>query len=64
MFVLKNKLIVGFLINCLQKQKKKKKWNLIMLINVQYLFHTLSQILNQNDNNELIKNLCYNFCQN
>ena len=28
-----------------------------MLINVQYLFHTLSQILNQNDNNELIKNL-------
>ena len=35
------------------------KWNLIMLINVQYLFHTLSQILNQNDNNELIKNLSH-----
>ena len=28
-----------------------------MLINVQYSFHTLSQILNQNDNNELIKTL-------
>ena len=30
-----------------------------MLINVQYLFHTLSQILNQNNNNELIKNLSH-----
>ena len=30
-----------------------------MLINVQYQFHTLSQILNQNDNNELIKNLSH-----
>ena len=30
-----------------------------MLINVQYLFHTLSQISNQNDNNELIKNLSH-----
>ena len=30
-----------------------------MLINVQYLFHTLSQTLDQNDNNELIKNLSY-----
>ena len=28
-----------------------------MLINEQYEFYTLSQILNQNDNNELIKNL-------
>ena len=26
---------------------------------VQYQFHTLSQILNQNDNNELIKNLSH-----
>ena len=30
-----------------------------MLINVQYQFHTLSQILNQNDTNELIKNLSH-----
>ena len=30
-----------------------------MLINKQYLFHTLSQILSQNDNNELIKNLSH-----
>ena len=30
-----------------------------MLINVQYLFHTLSQILSQNDNNELIRNLSH-----
>ena len=30
-----------------------------MLINVQYKFHTLSQILNQNDNSELIKNLSH-----
>ena len=30
-----------------------------MLINVQYQFHTLSQILNQNDNNVLIKNLSH-----
>ena len=29
-----------------------------MLINVQYLFHTLSH-LSQNDNNELIKNLSH-----
>ena len=35
------------------------KWNWIMLINVQYQFHTLSQILNQNDNNVLIKNLSH-----
>ena len=30
-----------------------------MLVNVQYQFRTLSQILNQNDNNELIKNLSH-----
>ena len=30
-----------------------------MLINVQYLFHTLSKILNQSDNNDLIKNLTH-----
>ena len=34
-----------------------------MLINVQYLFYTLSQILNQNDNNELIKNLSHTLDQ-
>ena len=34
-----------------------------MLINVQYQFHTLSQILDQNDN-ELIKNLSTYFGPN
>ena len=45
MFVLKNKLTVGFLI-IVYKSKKKNEWNLIML-----LFHNLSQILDQNNNN-------------
>ena len=60
MFVLKNKLTVGFLLIVYKNTKReRKKTNLIMLINIQNQFHTLSQILDQNDNNELIKNLSH-----
>ena len=54
MFVFKNKLAVEFLIYCLQKQKIFLYLNSIMLINVKNQFYTMSQTVDQNDDNEII----------
>ena len=51
MFVLRNKLTVGFLIYCLQKQKKNR-FNHVNQCK-KLITHSLPQILNQNDKNGL-----------